>query len=350
MYCASKSNVLELSDHAKAGHVDYRAFGRTGVDIAPLALGAMNFGYATPPDVSALMLERAIDAGITLVDTADVYGESEQLLGDALATSGRRDEVLLATKVGLPTGEAAPGYWHRREHIVASCEQSLRNFRTDRIDLYQLHRPSDVVPQEETLGVLGDLVDAGKVRWIGSSTFPAWMVMEALAIAGEREFPALVSEQPPYNLLDRRIENELIPMCQRYRVAVLPWSPLAGGLLAGRYASVDSIPADSRAARLPQTRQRLTEAGLDVANAVRRLAQERGLTTSKLALLWVKDQPGVTAPIIGPRTLEQLEDALSVLDLTLDDQARAAFDALVHPGNARVDFHNTAGWVKARIE
>jgi aryl-alcohol dehydrogenase-like predicted oxidoreductase len=330
--------------------VEYRTFGRTGVDIAPLALGAMNFGSATPPDVSAVMLERAIDAGVTLVDTADVYGDSEQLVGDTLAASGRRDEVLLATKVGLPTGEAPAGYWHRREHIVASCEQSLRNFRTDRVDLYQLHRPSDVVPQEETLGVLADLVDAGKVRWIGSSTFPAWMVMEAIALAREHELPAFVSEQPPYNLLDRRVENELIPMCQRHRVAVLPWSPLAGGVLAGRYDSVAAIPADSRAARLPQTRERLTEAGLDIASAVRRLAHEQGLTTSQLALLWVKDQPGVTAPIIGPRTLEQLEDALSVLDLSLDDQTRAAFDALVHPGNAVVDFHSTAAWVKATIQ
>jgi aryl-alcohol dehydrogenase-like predicted oxidoreductase len=330
--------------------MDRRSFGRTGVDVAPLALGAMNFGYATPREDSALLLERAVDAGLTLVDTADVYGESEKIVGDTLAANGRRDEVLLATKVGLPTGEAPPGYWHRREHIVASCEQSLRNFRTDRIDLYQLHRFSEVVPQEETLGVLGDLVDAGKVRWIGSSTFPAWAVMEALALARASELPSFVSEQPPYSLLDRRIENELIPLCERYRVALLPWSPLAGGLLAGRYDSVDVIPADSRAARLPQTRERLTQAGLDVAGAVRRLAHERGLTTSQLALLWVKDQPGVTSPIIGPRTLEQLEDALVVLSLSLDDHARAALDELVHPGNAVVDFHNSAGWVKARIQ
>jgi aryl-alcohol dehydrogenase-like predicted oxidoreductase len=330
--------------------MDRRTFGTTDVEIAPLALGAMNFGYATPPDESALVLERALDAGLTLVDTADVYGESERIVGAALAANGRRDEVLLATKVGLPTGEAPPGYWHRREHIVASCEQSLRNFRTDRIDLYQLHRFSEVVPQEETLGVLSDLVDAGKVRWIGSSTFPAWMVMEALALARTRELPSFVSEQPPYNLLDRRIENELIPLCERYRVAVLPWSPLAGGVLAGRYDSIDVIPADSRAARLPQTRERLTQAGLDIAGAVRRLAHERGLTTSQLALLWVKDQPGVTAPIVGPRTLEQLEDALVVLDLSLDPQARAALDELVHPGNAVVDFHNSSGWVKTTIQ
>ena len=326
-----------------------RPFGTTGVDIAPLVLGAMNFGLPTSREESAVMLDRAIDAGITLIDTADVYGESEQVVGDSLAASGRRDEVLLATKVGFARGDGPPGHWHRREHIVASCERSLRRLRTDHIDLYQLHRPSSVVPQEETLGVLGELVEAGKVRWIGSSTFAAWMVMEALAVARERNLPAFVSEQPPYNLLDRRSENELFPLCERYGLAVLPWSPLGGGVLTGRYDSADRVPEDSRAARLPQVRDRVTEAGLGVASALAELARERGLTTSQLALLWAKDQPGVTAPIVGPRTLAQLDDALAVLDRSLDDDARAACDALVHPGNAVVDFHNTAGWMRATV-
>jgi 1-deoxyxylulose-5-phosphate synthase len=296
-----------------------------------------------------MMLGRAIDAGITLVDTADVYGESERVVGDALAASGRRDDVLLATKVGLPRGDGPPGRWHRREHIVASCERSLRRLRTDHIDLYQLHRPSSVVPQEETIGVLGELVDAGKVRWIGSSTFAAWMVMDELALARERALPAFVSEQPPYNLLDRRIENELLPLCERYGLAVLPWSPIGGGVLSGRYDSVDRMPEGSRAARLVQTRSRVTEAGLRVAAALGVLARDRGLSTSQIALLWVKDQPGVTAPIVGPRTLAQLDDALAVLDQSLDDDARAACDALVHPGNAVVDFHNSAGWMRATV-
>jgi 1-deoxyxylulose-5-phosphate synthase len=326
-----------------------RPFGRTGVDIAPLVLGAMNFGDPTPPAESAIMLERAIDAGITLVDTADVYGDSEQVVGDALAASGRRDDVLLATKVGLPRGDAPPGHWHRREHLVASCDRSLRRLRTDRIDLYQLHRPSDVVPLEETIGVLGELVEAGKVRWIGSSTFPAWMVMAELAFARASDLPRFVSEQPPYNLLDRRIENEMLPLADRYGLAVLPWSPIGGGVLSGRYDSVDQLPEGSRAARLPLTRDRVTGPGLEVAAAVAELARARGLTTSQLALLWVKEQPGVTAPIVGPRTVEQLEDALAVLDRGLDDDARAACDALVHPGNAVVDFHNTAGWMRATV-
>jgi 1-deoxyxylulose-5-phosphate synthase len=329
--------------------VHRRPLGRTGVDIAPLVLGAMNFGDPTPPAESAVMLERAIDAGITLVDTADVYGDSEQVVGDALAASGRRDEVLLATKVGLPREDGPPGYWHRREHIVASCERSLRRLRTDRIDLYQLHRPSDIVPLEETIGVLGELVEAGKVRWIGSSTFPAWMVMEQLAFARANDLPRFVSEQPPYNLLDRRVENELLPLAERHGLAVLPWSPVGGGVLSGRYDSVDRLPEGSRAARLPLTRDRVTAAGLAVAAAVAELARERGLTTSQLALLWVKEQPGVTAPIVGPRTAEQLDDALAVLDRGLDDAARAACDVLVHPGNAVVDFHNTAGWMRTAV-
>jgi 1-deoxyxylulose-5-phosphate synthase len=257
--------------------------------------------------------------------------------------------VLLATKVGLPRGDAPPGHWHRREHLVASCERSLRRLRTDRIDLYQLHRPSDVVPLEETIGVLGELVEAGKVRWIGSSTFPAWMVMDELAFARASDLPRFVSEQPPYNLLDRRIENELLPLADRYGLAVLPWSPIGGGVLSGRYDSVDQLPEGSRAARLPLTRARVTGPGLEVAAAVAELARARGLTTSQLALLWVKEQPGVTAPIVGPRTVEQLEDALAVLDRGLDDDARAACDVLVHPGNAVVDFHNTAGWMRATV-
>jgi aryl-alcohol dehydrogenase-like predicted oxidoreductase len=327
-----------------------RRFGSTGVEIAPLALGAMNFGIATPPDEAAAMLARALDAGITLIDTADVYGESERVVGDVLASTGRRDEVLLATKVGLPRGEGPPETWHRREHIVASCDTSLRNLRTDRIDLYQLHRPSAVVPFEETLGVLGELVDAGKVRWIGTSTFAAWMVADALALAREQGLPVVVSEQPPYNLLDRRAENELLPMCRQHDVAVIPWSPLAAGVLAGRYDRLDVLPDDSRAARISMTRDRMNERSLAVAAALGELARERGVTTSQLALLWAKDQPGITAPIIGPRTLPQLDDALAVLDRDLDDDARAACDALVHPGNAVSDFYSTAFWMRATVE
>ena len=331
--------------------MDTRALGPTGLRVSSLCLGAMNFGDPTDPAESERIINAALDGGITMIDTADVYagGRSEEIVGDALAGNGRRDDIVLATKVGMPRGKAPPGTWHRREHIVTSCDESLLRLRTDRIDLYQLHRPSMVVPQEETLAAFDELVQAGKVRHVGCSTHPAWMVMEALCIAGRDRRPAYATEQPPYNLLDRRVENELLPLCRAHGLGVLPWSPLGGGVLAGRYDNADDVPPDSRAARRPQLKSRVTPRGLEVARVVAELAAARALTTSQLALLWVKDQPDVTAPIIGPRTLGQLLEALEILDRTLDDEARAAADDLVHPGSAVADFFNTSGWMREQI-
>jgi len=327
-----------------------RDLGSTGLRVAPLCLGAMNFGDPTDPDESARMIDAAIAGGIDMIDVADVYagGESERIVGAALAANGRRDEIVLATKVGMPRGKGDPAQWHRREHIVASCERSLESLRTDHIDLYQLHRPTFAdVPQEETLGAFGELVDAGKVRFVGCSTHPAWMVMEALAIAERDGLPRYVSEQPPYNLLDRRIENELLPLCRKHGLGVLPWSPLAGGILANRYA--DGVPEGSRATRRPQVLDRVTPRAVEVGRALGEIAAERGVTVTQLALTWCKDQPGVTAPIIGPRTRAQLDDALAVLTMTLDDETRVACDALVGPGSAVADFHNTAPWMLATL-
>jgi aryl-alcohol dehydrogenase-like predicted oxidoreductase len=327
-----------------------RRLGPTGLSVAPLCLGAMNFGDPTDADESARMIDAALDGGIDMIDVADVYagGESERIVGAALTANGRRDDIVLATKVGMPRGKGDSAQWHRREHIVASCERSLESLQTDRIDLYQLHRPTFAdVPQEQTLAAFADLVDAGKVRFVGCSTHPAWMVMEALAIAARDGLPAYVSEQPPYNLLDRRVENELFPVCRKYGLGVLPWSPLGGGILANRYA--DGVPDGSRATRRPQLLDRVTPRAVEVGRALGELAAERGMTVTQLALLWCKDQPGVTAPIIGPRTMEQLDDALAVLELSLDDETRAACDALVPPGSAVADFHNTAPWMLAKL-
>ena len=332
--------------------MDYRPLGRTGVMVSPLCLGTMNFGDPTSEADSIAIINRALEAGINFMDTANVYnaGESERIVGRALRQSGRRDGVVLATKV---YGEMGPGPNERgvsRLHIIKACEDSLRRLQTDHIDLYQMHRPSLSVPIDETLRALDDLVRAGKVRYIGCSTYPAWMVMEALATSERYGLARYVSEQPPYNLLDRRVENELIPLCQKYGLAVLPWSPLAGGILAGRYPLDAETPEDSRAARAGELfRARVTRRGREVAAEVARMARERGLTAAQLALLWVKDQPGVTAPIIGPRTLAHLEEALGVLERTLDEADRPLFDALVHPGNAVADFHNSNEWMKARI-
>jgi aryl-alcohol dehydrogenase-like predicted oxidoreductase len=332
--------------------MQYRMLGRTGVQVSPLCLGTMNFGGPTNESDSIAILNRALEAGFNLIDTANVYnaGESERIVGRALHENGMRDHVVLATKVYGRMGEGPNEQGVSRYHIIRACEDSLRRLQTDHIDLYQLHRPPLAVPQDETLRAFDDLVHAGKVRYIGCSTHPAWMVMEALAISERYGLARYISEQPPYNLLDRRIENELVPLAQRYSMAILPWSPLAGGILAGRYPPGQEFPEGSRASHSGAAFQaRVTQTGRQVAAQVGEMAQERGMTTAQLALLWVKDQPSVTCPIVGPRTMAHLEDAIAILDRTLPGSDRPLFDELVHPGNAVADFHNSNEWMKARI-
>jgi aryl-alcohol dehydrogenase-like predicted oxidoreductase len=330
--------------------MNYRKLGRTGVRVSPLCLGAMNFGGPTPEDESIRMIHAALDAGINFLDTANMYnaGESERVVGKALA--GRRERVVLATKVHFPQSGDINDRGNSRRHILKAVEDSLRRLNTDWIDLYQIHRPMLDIPQDETLRALDDLVRQGKVRYIGSSTFPAWMVMEALAISERYNLARFVTEQPPYNLLDRRIENELVPLALRYDIALLPWSPLAMGMLVGRYARADQAPEGSRVARIGSwAAERVSQSGIEKGQQAARLAQERGLSPSQLALLWVKDQPAVTAPIIGPRTMAHLQDALPVLEMSLDAEAAAALDAIVPPGSAVADFHNTSGWMKMKL-
>jgi aryl-alcohol dehydrogenase-like predicted oxidoreductase len=334
--------------------MEYRKLGRSGVMVSPLCLGAMNFGGPTSEEDAFAIMQKAVEAGINFFDTANVYnkGESERIVGTFLKDSNLRDQTVLATKVFGRVGDLPNEAGGTRYHILKACEDSLRRLQTDHIDLYQLHRPPLTHPQEETLRAFDDLIHAGKVRYIGCSTHPAWMVMEALAISERYGLNRYSSEQPPYNLLDRRIENELVPLCQKYDLAILPWSPLAMGILAGRYAQADSYPEDSRAKLWDssQVKARVTQRGIDVGQAVSRLAEERGLTASQLSLLWTKDQPGITAPIIGPRTLAHLEDALGILDKTFAEADRPLFDELVHPGMAVSDFHNSNDWMKARIK
>jgi aryl-alcohol dehydrogenase-like predicted oxidoreductase len=332
--------------------MEYRSLGRTGVMVSPLCLGAMNFGGPTREADAFVILNRALEAGINFIDTANVYtgGESERIVGKFLKEGGRRDRVVLATKVYSRTGDLPNDAGGSRYHILRACEESLRRLQTDHIDLYQQHRPSLTIPQDESLRAYDDLVRAGKVRYMGSSTFPAWMVMEALAVSDRYGLVRFISDQPPYNLLDRRVENELIPLCLKHGLAVLPWSPLAGGILAGRYAASEKAPEGSRATHSGAFfTERITGRSNAVAVEVAKLARERGMTASQLALLWLKEQPGVTSPIIGPRTLAHLEDALAILEKKLDEADRPHFDALVHPGGAVADFFNTSGWMKARF-
>jgi aryl-alcohol dehydrogenase-like predicted oxidoreductase len=210
-----------------------------------------------------------------------------------------------------------------------------------------LHRPSFELPIEETLGALTDLVRQGMVRYIGSSTSPAWRTLEGVLTAEMKGLARFVSEQPPYNLLDRRIENELVPMCQTHGLAILPWSPMAMGILAGRYEKAEAPPPDSRAARRGGIyAERVTRRGIEVGARFVRLAREHGIAPARLAVLWVKDRPGITAPLIGPRTMEQLEDLLPVAEMSLAPEIAEACDALVPPGSAAANFHNSAPWMK----
>lgn len=331
--------------------MEYRLLGRTGVRVSPLCLGTMNLGGPTPEPEAIRMIHRSIEAGINLFDSADVYnkGNSEQVVGKALA-DGKRQQVVLATKAHFPQSDDPNDRGNSRRHILQAVDDSLRRLGTDWIDLYQMHRPVFDVPQDETLRALDDLVRSGKVRYIGCSTFPAWMVMEALAISERYGLERYVTEQPPYNLLDRRIENELIPLAQRYDLGILPWSPLAIGMLAGRYDDADDYPEQSRAAKVGAwAARRVTSAGIAAGRRVAEVAEAQGMTASQLALLWVKDQPAVTSPIIGPRTEAHLEDALAVLEMKLDPKIAALLDEIVPPGSAVSDFHNTSHWMKMRV-
>jgi 1-deoxyxylulose-5-phosphate synthase len=330
----------------------HRRLGRTGALVAPLALGTDNILNPTPEDESSRMIIRALDAGINLIDTSNSYGagESERVIGRVLAESGRRDEVMIATKVHYPTGPGPNDRGNSRLHIMRACEQSLRRLQTDRIDLYQLHRPDFDVPIDETLGALTDLVRQGKVCYIGSSTAPAWKVLEGVLVAELRGLVPFVTEQPPYNLLDRRIENELVPMALKYGLGLLPWSPLAMGVLAGRYADDNIRPEGSRASlRGGIYADRVSQRAVEVGNQFVRLARDSGTDAARLAIAWVMHQPAVVAPLIGPKSVEQLEHLLPVMEMTISPEISAACDEICAPGSAVANFHNSAPWMKMQI-
>lgn len=333
--------------------MEWRRLGSSGTKVAPLALGTDNILNPTPEDESKRMILRALDAGINLIDTSNSYmaGESERVIGETLADSGRRDEAVIATKVHYPTGPGPNDRGNGRRHIMRACEDSLRRLRTDRIDLYQLHRPDFDTPIDETLGALTDLVRQGKVVHIGSSTAPAWRVVECVLRAELKGFASFVTDQPPYNLLDRRIENELVPAVQAYGLGLLPWSPLAMGVLGGRYADAGARPADSRAGiRGGIYAERVSDRAVQVGNRFVKMAREFGHDPAQLAITWVKDQPGVVAPLTGPKSVAQLEHLLPVLEMSLTAEIAAACDAINPPGSAVANFHNSAPWMKMRLE
>jgi aryl-alcohol dehydrogenase-like predicted oxidoreductase len=314
----------------------YRTLGRTGVKVSPLCLGAMMFGAWGNPDhdESVRIIHTALDAGINFVDTADVYsaGESEEIVAKALV--GRRDEVVLATKAHAPMGKDPNMAGNSRRWIVQECESSLRRLGTDHIDLYQIHRPDPTCDIDETLGALSDLVHAGKVRYLGSSTFPASEIVEAQWTAERRNRERFVCEQPPYSILVRGIEADVLPTCERHGMGVIPWSPLAGGWLSGKWRKGAEVTSH-RAERVPD-RYDLSQPGnqrkLEAADALGRLADDAGIPLVHLAVAFVLRHPAVTSAIIGPRTMEQLTSQLGAEEVVLDDDVLDRIDEIVPPG------------------
>ena len=336
--------------------MEHHQLGRTGVSVSKLCLGTMMFGDWGNKDHedSIRIIHRALDAGINFIDTADIYsqGESEIIVGKALA-GGPRDDVVLATKAWGPMGEDPNQRGVSRRWIIREVEGSLKRLATDWIDLYQIHRYEPGVDIEETLGALTDLVHQGKVRYIGSSVFPSSAIVEAQWIARERNLQHYVCEQPPYSMLARGIEADVLPTCQRYGMGVIPWSPLSGGWLAGRWRKDADNPTPTSPAR-----QRLVERydlslpanqrKLDAADQLAQLAEETGMSLIEMAIAFVINHPAVTAAIIGPRTMEQLESQLPAAELKLSDDVLDRIDEIATPG---VNINPAdGGWVSPALQ
>ncbi len=320
--------------------MEYRYLGRTGIRVSPLCVGTMTFGDKTDQDEADRIVQKAIDAGFNFFDTANVYTDSrsEQVLGKAVARTGMRQHLVIATKChGNMHKDVAmnPNQWgNSRRQIIEQCEASLQRLNMDYIDLYQIHRPHSACAIDETLRALDDLVRSGKVRYIGCSTFAAWQVVEALWCSDRLGLNRFVTEQPPYNLLDRRIERELIPMARTFGFGLIPWSPLAAGFLSDKYQR-GKAPTEGRMSRPVYIRKGALEldAAWKLLDVLREIAQEKSCTVAQLSIAWCMNQPGITSAIIGPRTLEQFEDNALSLGVTLTAEDHQRIDAVSPPGS-----------------
>lgn len=318
--------------------MEYRKLGRSGLRVSELCLGTMQFGWTADEPTAHRILDKAFAAGLNFIDTANVYsrwvegnpgGVAEQIVGNWLAGgSVRREDVVLATKVRGRMGEGPNDEGLTRQHILASVQASLRRLRTDYIDLYQLHYPDEEVPIEETLSALTDLVRRGDVRYIGCSNFPAWRVVEGLWASDRKNLAAFASAQPHYNIAHRReFEEALEAVCRRYEIGVLPYSPLAGGFLTGKYSRGAPPPDDTRGASSGRVRAYLDRAeAWRALEELQRIGQGKGKSPSQIALAWLLAKPAVTSPIIGPRSLEQLDDNLGALGFRLEAEEIDALD------------------------
>ena len=330
--------------------MDYRSLGRTGVSVSQLCLGTMMFGGKTDKEESIRIIDHAVDTGVNFIDTANVYAgnESERIVGEALALDGKRENVVLATKVFFPQGSDVNARGPNRRHILKACDDSLERLQTDWIDLYQMHRSSADVPIDETLRALDDLIRAGKVRYIGCSMFPSWQMVESLWVAKELGLNRFVSEQPAYHMLDRTAEREMIPAAQTFGLAVIPWGPLCGGLLTGKYDRDGVGDVGRWQDGKDNFNREATPLAWDVIDLLRLIADEKGCSVSQVALAWCMAQPGVTAPIVGPRTFEQVVDNLGAVDVSLTADDFERIDELAPPCSVAVRYFDRANALDLR--
>ncbi|MCP5095700.1 MAG: aldo/keto reductase [Chloroflexi bacterium] len=345
----------------------YINLGRTGVQVSRLCLGCMNFGGRTQSKEAIEIIDHAIANGINFIDTANVYGHepgnydvgrgrSEKIVGQALQSSSKRNKIVLATKAHYPMTAGPNGGGNSRRHIIEQCHESLRRLNTDYIDLYQLHAADVTVPIDETLRALDDLIRAGKIRYIGTSGFPAWKLMESLWVAKEYGLNRFVCEQAPYNLLDRRLERELVPMIQSYGFGIITWAPLAGGFLTGKYRANEAVPDNSRYSEFwgGSANEHYKPSVFEVIAGITAVSTQKSCSLAQLSLAWQLHQPAITAPIIGPRTMAQLEDGLGALDVALTATDLQQIDKIAPPGQFTVAYYGGddeiwPGWQASRF-
>jgi aryl-alcohol dehydrogenase-like predicted oxidoreductase len=335
--------------------MEYRSLGRTGIQVSALSLGAMLFGGETDEAEATTMVERALDAGINSVDTANIYGRgrSEEILGRALARTGKRQRLVLASKVHVSMDDTDPNArGNNRRHIIEQCHASLRRLQTDYLDIYYIHRPSTQVPIDETLRALDDLVRAGYVRYIGTSSFAAWQILEALWASKEYGLNRFVVEQTPYHLLDRRIERELAPMAQTYGVGLTIWSPLANGFLTGRYRRDAPRPSEARlsdaSGRNSWADKHFVDGAFDVVAQLSDLAAEKGFSPAQLAVAWAARHAAVASVILGPRSAAQLDELLGAGDVRFTQEDLDRLDQVSRPGRAIVPYYLDDGFADTR--
>ena len=324
--------------------MQYRTLGRSGLKVSTICLGTMLFGGDTSEEDALTIFNCALDAGINFIDTANVYtkGASETIVGKALRASGKRDDLILATKVTNATGPGVNDKGYSRWHVIRECERSLKRLQVDHVDIYYLHRMDLDTEIDEPLRALDDLVRQGKIRYPACSKFPPSLMTESLMRCERNGWAKFVCDQSPYNIADRSLENEQLWACRRWGVGVVPWAPVAQGLFSGKYVADAPPPPNSRWKGDPKSMaaQRFTRESIAVANKLKPLASEKGVTLAEFALAWVMNQPTVTSPILGPRTLAQLESGLKALDVTISDEDRHRIDAIVPPGRSVANFYD----------